>query len=94
MLTDTLTDGIGFNKRESKDLVESFFSQLNETLAAGEEVKLAGFGNFTLRDKSERIGRNPKTGEEKVISARRVVTFKSAQKLKLRVETHGTRVTS
>ena len=94
ILTDTLTDGIGFNKRESKELVESFFLQLNDTLAAGEEIKLSGFGNFNLRDKSERTGRNPKTGKEAVIEARRVVTFKTGQKLNIRVKEYDTRVVS
>jgi integration host factor subunit alpha len=91
-LAEKLYDEIGLNKRESKDVVESFFNELNNTLADGEEIKLSGFGNFSLRDKSQRTGRNPKTGEEKVISARRVVTFKIGQKLKSSVETYdGTR---
>ena len=61
----------------------------NHTLENGEEVKLSGFGNFSLRDKTARVGRNPKTGEEKMISARRVVTFKTGQKLKSRVEVYN-----
>ncbi|NOQ78326.1 MAG: integration host factor subunit alpha [Gammaproteobacteria bacterium] len=85
-LAEKLYDEIGLNKRESKEFIESFFNELNNTLGNGEEIKLSGFGNFSLRDKSERIGRNPKTGEEKMISARRVVTFKVGQKLKSRVE--------
>lgn len=85
VLVDELIDKIGLNKRESKELVNSFFYQLNDTLAKGENVKLPGFGNFILREKKERLGRNPKTGEEKIISARRVVTFKAGQKLRLRV---------
>jgi len=85
-LADKLTNEIGLNKRESKDFVESYFSTISDTLITGEEVKLTGFGNFSLRDKKERTGRNPKTGEEAVIHARRVVTFKAGQKLKLRVE--------
>ena len=87
-LAEKLYDEIGLNKRESKEFVESFFNELNNTLGNGEEIKLTGFGNFSLRAKSERIGRNPKTGEEKMISARRVVTFKVGQKLKSRVETY------
>ena len=85
---EKLYEEIGLNKRESKEFVESFFHQLNNTLKNGEEVMLSGFGHFSLRDKSERIGRNPKTGAEKLISARRVVTFKVGQKLKSRVEAY------
>lgn len=88
-LAERLYDEIGLNKRESKDIVEAFFSELNNTLEKGEEVKLSGFGNFSLRDKTARVGRNPKTGEEKMISARRVVTFKTAQQLKSRVEVYN-----
>ena len=88
-IAEKLYDEIGLNKRESKDFVESFFNELNNILENGEEVKLSGFGNFSLRDKSARIGRNPKTGEEKMISARRVVTFKVGQKLKSRVEVYN-----
>ena len=86
ILTENLSDTLGFNKREGKEVVESFFSEISHTLTAGEEVKLSGFGNFSLRDKSERVGRNPKTGEEAVIEARTVVTFKPGQKLKARLE--------
>jgi len=88
-LAEKLYDEIGLNKRESKEMVESFFNELNNTLAIGEEIKLTGFGNFTIRDKDQRMGRNPKTGEEKLISARRVVTFKTGQKLKLKVEAYN-----
>ncbi len=88
-LAEKLYNEIGLNKRESKEFVEAFFSELNNTLENGEDVKLSGFGNFSLRDKTERIGRNPKTGEEKMISARRVVTFKTGQKLKARVEVYN-----
>lgn len=91
-LAEKLYDEIGLNKRESKEFVESFFNELNNTPGNGEEVKLSGFGNFSLRDKSERIGRNPKTGEDKVISARRVVTFKVGQKLKSRVELYNGKI--
>ena len=87
-LAEKLYDEIGLNKRESKEFIESFFNEFNNTLGNGEEIKLTGFGNFSLRAKSERIGRNPKTGEEKMISARRVVTFKVGQKLKSRVEAY------
>lgn len=85
-LAETLFENVGFNKRESKDIVEAFFEEIRSVLEAGEEVKLSGFGNFELRDKPERPGRNPKTGEEVAISARRVVTFHASQKLKTLVE--------
>jgi len=88
-LAEKLYDEIGLNKRESKEFVEAFFSEINNTLENGEEVKISGFGNFSLRDKTARVGRNPKTGEEKMISARRVVTFKTGQKLKARVEVYN-----
>jgi len=93
-LTERLTDELGLNKREGKEVVESFFTEINETLIAGEEVKLTGFGNFSLRDKKERPGRNPKTGEEVVIKARRVVTFNAGNKLRLRVEEQGSKISS
>ena len=88
-LAEKLYDEIGLNKRESKEFVEAFFSEINNTLENGEEVKISGFGNFSLRDKKARVGRNPKTGEEKMISARRVVTFKTGHKLKARVEVYN-----
>ena len=70
-------------------LFEMFFEQIRDSLADNRPVKLSGFGNFDLRDKSERPGRNPKTGEEIPISARRVVTFRPGQKLKQRVEDYA-----
>ena len=85
-LAETLFEQLGLNKREAKDLVEGFFESLRLSLESGEQVKLSGFGNFDLRDKSERPGRNPKTGQEIPISARRVVTFRPGQKLKSRVD--------
>ncbi len=93
ILTENLSNTLGLNKREGKDMVESFFSEISNTLSAGEEVKLSGFGNFSLRNKNQRTGRNPKTGEEAVIEARRVVIFKAGQKLKAcleEVEKHNT----
>jgi integration host factor subunit alpha len=81
-LGNTLFDEVGLNKREAKDFVELFFEKLRQSLEQGTAVKLSGFGSFTLRDKTSRPGRNPKTGEEVAISARRVVTFRSSQKLK------------
>ncbi len=87
-LAETLYEDLGFNKREAKEIVEFFFDEIRHALEANENVKLSGFGNFELRDKKQRPGRNPKTGEEIPISARRVVTFKPGQKLKARVEAH------
>lgn len=81
-LGDTLFGKIGLNKREAKDFVEMFFERIGESLEQGTAIKLSGFGSFTLRDKSARPGRNPRTGEAVAISARRVVTFKASQKLK------------
>ncbi len=86
-LAETLFEQVGLNKRESKDLVETFFEQIRDALARGQHVKLSGFGNFQVRDKPARPGRNPKTGEVIPICARRVVTFHASQKLKLAVET-------
>ncbi len=85
-LADLLFEKVGLNKREAKDMVESFFEEVRRSLENGEGVKLSGFGNFQLRDKPQRPGRNPKTGEEIPITARRVVTFHASQKLKAMVE--------
>ena len=85
-LADLLFEKVGFNKREAKDMVESFFEEVRTALENGQGVKLSGFGNFQLRDKPQRPGRNPKTGEEIPITARRVVTFHASQKLKAMVE--------
>ena len=90
-LADLLFEQLGLNKREAKDMVERFFEEVRAALADGAQVKLSGFGNFDLRDKNRRPGRNPKTGEEIPITARRVVTFHASQKLKAMVEAanHG-----
>lgn len=72
----------GFSKKEAADIVESVFDIIKKTLESGEKIKLSGFGNFVVRDKNSRIGRNPQTGEEITISARRVLTFKPSQVLK------------
>ncbi len=85
-LANLLFEQVGLNKREAKDMVESFFEEVRLALERGDSVKLSGFGNFQLRDKPQRPGRNPKTGEEMPISARRVVTFHASQKLKTLVE--------
>jgi len=85
-VAENLYEKVGLSKRDAKDMVEIFFEEIRETLESGEQVKLSGFGNFDLRVKSERPGRNPKTGEDIPISARKVVTFRPGQKLKSRVE--------
>jgi integration host factor subunit alpha len=77
-----LFDVVGLNKREAKDMIELFFEEIREALEQGKPVKISGFGNFGLRDKGGRPGRNPKTGEEIPITARRVVIFRAGQKLK------------
>lgn len=81
-----LDEQIGLTNRESKEIVELFFQYISDALSKGQQVKISGFGNFTLHDKRERPGRNPRTGEEVPVSARRVVTFHCGQKLKARVE--------
>ena len=81
-LAERLFDRIGFNKRESKDIVDAFFDLIAERLIAGEDVRIAGFGQFQVRDKASRPGRNPRTGELVPIEARRVVTFHASPKLK------------
>lgn len=85
-LAEHLFNVVGLNKREAKELVERFFEEVRTSLENGEPVKLSGFGNFNLRDKKQRPGRNPKTGKEIPITARRVVTFRAGHKLKSRVE--------
>lgn len=86
-LATRIVDEVGLNHREAKEMVELFFQELSDTLEAGDEVKLAGFGVFSLRDKPERPGRNPKTGEETPITARRVVTWHPSTNLKDAVDT-------
>lgn len=88
-MAERLFDELGLNKREAKEIVELFFEEIRMALESNEHVKLSGFGNFDLRDKKQRPGRNPKTGEEIPISARRVVTFKPGQKLKQQVENYA-----
>ncbi|MBI1889020.1 MAG: integration host factor subunit alpha [Burkholderiales bacterium] len=90
-LAELLFEQVGLNKREAKDMVETFFDEIRNALERGESVKLSGFGNFQLRDKPQRPGRNPKTGEEIPITARRVVTFHASQKLKSMVEAARTK---
>ena len=88
-MAERLFDELCLNKREAKEMVELFFEEIRQALERGEQVKLSGFGNFDLREKKQRPGRNPKTGEEIPISARRVVTFRPGQKLKARVEAYA-----
>ena len=88
-MAEKLYEELGLNKREAKEIVEMFFEEIRSALESGDQVKLSGFGNFDLRDKKQRPGRNPKTGEEIPISARRVVTFRPGQKLKARVEAYA-----
>ncbi len=93
-LAELLFEQVGLNKREAKDMVETFFDEIRDALERGESVKLSGFGNFQLRDKPQRPGRNPKTGEEIPITARRVVTFHASQKLKGLVEAEATNLSA
>ena len=88
-MAERLFDELGLNKREAKEMVELFFEKIRMALENGQQVKLSGCGNFDLREKRQRPGRNPKTGEEIPISARRVVTFRPGQKLKARVEAYA-----
>jgi integration host factor subunit alpha len=88
-MAESLFNEIGLNKKEARELVDSFFEELISFLAVGEQVKLSGFGNFDIRDKNERPGRNPKTGEKVPITARRVVTFRPGQKLRARVDAYA-----
>jgi integration host factor subunit alpha len=85
-LADLLFERLGLNKRESKDMVEAFFDLVHSTLVHGQDVKLSGFGNFNIRRKAPRPGRNPRTGEAIPIKARHVVTFHASHKLKAIVQ--------
>ena len=87
-LSEAIYRKVGLSRHASANLVEQVLEEISDTLAAEEDVKLSGFGNFQLRDKPQRPGRNPKTGEEIPITARRVVTFHASQKLKAMVEEH------
>jgi len=88
-IAESLFNELGLNKKEARELVDLIFEELGASLALGEPVKLSGFGNFYLRDKNERPGRNPRTGEKVLITARRVVTFSPGNKLKARVEAYA-----
>lgn len=85
-LAELLFDQIGLNKRESKDMVDAFFDLVSDSLVEGEDVKISSFGNFQIRTKAQRPGRNPRTGEEVPIKARRVVTFHASLKLKEQIQ--------
>ena len=85
-LADLLFEKIGLNKRESKDMIDAFFDQIAEQLVEGTDVKISGFGNFQIRTKAPRTGRNPRTGEAIPIDARRVVTFHASHKLKDQIQ--------
>ena len=84
-LANVLFDELGLNRREAKELVELFFEEIRTALENGDNVKFSGFGSFSVRDKPQRPGRNPKTGKEVSVTARRVVTYKASQKIKDRV---------
>ncbi len=90
ILTESISDEFNLSRVDAKDLVDEFFSSIKLVLESGENVKFSGFGNFILRDKPERPGRNPKTGEEIPVLARRVVTFKPGLKLKKLVDEKNT----
>lgn len=88
-LSDLLFEQIGLNKRESKDMVDAFFDLISGSLVEGRDVKISGFGNFQIRSKAPRPGRNPRTGEVIPIQARRVVTFHASHKLKEQIQDEG-----
>jgi len=81
-LANTLFDELGLNKREAKEFVELFYEKIRQSLESGESVKLSGFGGFSIREKTSRPGRNPKTGEAVPVCARRVVTYRASQRVK------------
>lgn len=89
MIAETLCVEFKLSKQDAKNMVDEFFEEIRYALEHGEDVKLSGFGNFILRDKGERPGRNPKTGEDIPVKARRVVTFKPGLKLKGQIEAGG-----
>ncbi|MBC8297357.1 MAG: integration host factor subunit alpha [Pelagibacterales bacterium] len=87
-LIEVIHNEVGLNKREAKEFIEEFFESIKVLLEEGNDIKFSGFGNFILRDKTARPGRNPKTGEDVTITERRVVTFKSGLKLKNQLEAY------
>ncbi|MFM9899735.1 MAG: integration host factor subunit alpha [Polaromonas sp.] len=88
-LAEMLFEQIGLNKRESKDMIDAFFDLISESLVNGDDVKISSFGNFQIRTKAPRPGRNPRTGESIPIEARRVVTFHASHKLKEQIQGEG-----
>lgn len=88
-LAELLFEQIGLNKRESKDMIDAFFDLVADSLVEGNDVKISGFGNFQIRTKAPRPGRNPRTGESIPIEARRVVTFHASHKLKEQIQEEG-----
>lgn len=88
-LAELLFEQIGLNKRESKDMIDAFFDLVAQTLVDGRDVKITSFGNFQIRTKAARPGRNPRTGEAIPIAARRVVTFHASHKLKEQIQERG-----
>ena len=88
-LAETINHKMGLSRAESLEIVESILAKMCEAMADGENVKISGFGSFVLRDKKERIGRNPKTGVEVPITPRRVMTFRASQKLKDKIANAG-----
>jgi integration host factor subunit alpha len=88
-LSELLFEQIGLNKRESKDMIDAFFDLISDSLVEGNDVKISGFGNFQIRTKAPRPGRNPRTGEAIPIDARRVVTFHASHKLKEQIQSNG-----
>jgi integration host factor subunit alpha len=88
-LSELLFEQIGLNKRESKDMIDAFFDLISDSLVEGQDVKISGFGNFQIRTKAPRPGRNPRTGEAIPIQARRVVTFHASHKLKEQIQNNG-----
>ncbi len=88
-MAESLFDEMRLNKRDARELVHLFFQELVASLADGERIRLSGFGNFDLRDKKERPGRNPRTGEKIPVPARRVVTFRPGKKLQVRVKAYA-----
>ncbi len=85
-LAELLFEQIGLNKRESKDMIDAFFTLISDSLVEGADVKISGFGNFQIRAKAPRPGRNPRTGEAIPIESRRVVTFHASHKLKEQIQ--------
>jgi integration host factor subunit alpha len=81
-IIESVYEKVGFSKKEAAEVVEMVFDTIKETLERGEKIKISGFGNFIVREKKSRVGRNPQTGEEIEISARRVLTFRPSQVLK------------